>query len=175
MRLVRYVSSTNQIQYGTQHEGGGITRLDGDILGTYRDTGAKADVAKLLAPLVPRNILCIGLNYRRHAEEGKQPIPAVPGAVHQEHRRPAEPGRPDRAAAAPAQRQGRLRMRTGRRHRQALQERRQGGRPRVCARLHLRQRRQRPRLAAGLGRRPMVPGQVVRHFLPARPVPGHHR
>ncbi len=33
---------------------------------------------KLLAPLQPVDILCIGLNYRRHAEEGKAAIPENP-------------------------------------------------------------------------------------------------
>ena len=54
------------------------SRASGDIFDAFTDTGAKADVSKLLAPLVPRNILCIGLNYRRHAEEGRQPIPKFP-------------------------------------------------------------------------------------------------
>ena len=33
---------------------------------------------KLLAPVVPTAILCIGLNYRRHAAEGNAPIPKWP-------------------------------------------------------------------------------------------------
>ena len=52
--------------------------LEGDLFGDRRDTGEPADVAKLLAPLVPVDILCIGLNYRKHAEEGKQAIPEWP-------------------------------------------------------------------------------------------------
>jgi len=35
-------------------------------------------VQKLLAPVAPVALFCIGLNYRRHAEEGKAPIPAYP-------------------------------------------------------------------------------------------------
>ena len=35
-------------------------------------------MAKLLAPVVPTDILCIGLNYRRHAAEGNAPIPKLP-------------------------------------------------------------------------------------------------
>jgi 2-keto-4-pentenoate hydratase/2-oxohepta-3-ene-1,7-dioic acid hydratase in catechol pathway len=33
---------------------------------------------KLLAPVTPLAFFCIGLNYRRHAEEGKAPIPQFP-------------------------------------------------------------------------------------------------
>lgn len=35
-------------------------------------------IDKLLAPLVPTDILCIGLNYRDHAAESKSPIPVNP-------------------------------------------------------------------------------------------------
>jgi 2-keto-4-pentenoate hydratase/2-oxohepta-3-ene-1,7-dioic acid hydratase in catechol pathway len=78
MRIVRYLDSAGQAMSGVQHEGGSITRLQGDIFGTFTDTGVNVQAAKLLAPLLPRDILCIGLNYRRHAEEGKQPIPKFP-------------------------------------------------------------------------------------------------
>ena len=66
-------------------------------------------------------------------------------------------------------------MRVGRGHRPEVQKRlaRQGAG--LCPRLHVRQRRQRPRLAGQVGRQPMVPGQDVRHLRPARAVPGHHR
>lgn len=42
------------------------------------DTGRDATVTKVLAPLEPRDILCIGLNYRKHAAEGGQAIPEHP-------------------------------------------------------------------------------------------------
>src|SRR5690606_34910332 len=42
------------------------------------DTGQAADVVRQLAPLVPVDILCIGLNYRKHAEEGGKPLPESP-------------------------------------------------------------------------------------------------
>jgi 2-keto-4-pentenoate hydratase/2-oxohepta-3-ene-1,7-dioic acid hydratase in catechol pathway len=37
-----------------------------------------ARVAKLLAPVAARNILCIGLNYRKHAEESGAKVPEYP-------------------------------------------------------------------------------------------------
>ena len=78
MRLVRFLDSAGHVQKGAQHADGTVTRVDGDILGSFSDSGVKVTVSKLLTPLVPSNILCIGLNYRRHAEEGKQPIPQFP-------------------------------------------------------------------------------------------------
>ena len=41
-------------------------------------TDETADVARLLAPIEPRQILCIGLNYRRHAAETGAKIPEYP-------------------------------------------------------------------------------------------------
>lgn len=78
MKIVRYRDPDGSIHHGRLHPDGSTTRLDGDLLGDRRDTDEPARVAKLLAPLVPADILCIGLNYRRHAEEGKQAIPEWP-------------------------------------------------------------------------------------------------
>jgi 2-keto-4-pentenoate hydratase/2-oxohepta-3-ene-1,7-dioic acid hydratase in catechol pathway len=78
MRIVRYLDPAGRAHHGAQHADGSVTRLEGDLFGTFADSGVKAQPAKLLAPILPRDILCIGLNYRRHAEEGKQAIPAFP-------------------------------------------------------------------------------------------------
>ncbi len=78
MRIVRYSDAAGRTNFGNQRADGSITRIEGDIFGSFTDTGVKADVAKLLAPIAPRDFFCIGLNYRRHAEEGKQPIPEFP-------------------------------------------------------------------------------------------------
>ena len=78
MRIIRYIDTAGETQFGAQHQDGSATRLEGDIFGDYRDTGEAASVKKLLAPVEPRAILCIGLNYRRHAEEGGAAIPENP-------------------------------------------------------------------------------------------------
>jgi 2-keto-4-pentenoate hydratase/2-oxohepta-3-ene-1,7-dioic acid hydratase in catechol pathway len=78
MKIIRYADSGGKIHYGQQHANGSATKLDGELFGSLKDTGAKADVAKLLAPLAPTNLPCIGLNYRKHAEEGHSPIPKFP-------------------------------------------------------------------------------------------------
>jgi len=78
MHILRYRDSSGNIHLGTRHSSGQVTRLEGDLFGTLRDTGSPADVTKLLAPLQPADIVCIGLNYRKHAEEGGQAIPEYP-------------------------------------------------------------------------------------------------
>jgi 2-keto-4-pentenoate hydratase/2-oxohepta-3-ene-1,7-dioic acid hydratase in catechol pathway len=78
MKIIRYQTSTGQIAYGQQNTDGRTTRLAGQLFGELADSGETADVAKLLAPLEPRDIICIGLNYRKHAAEGNMPIPEWP-------------------------------------------------------------------------------------------------
>ena len=77
MKIVRFKSGGN-VHWGKQHLDGRVTRLEGDLFGQQTDTNETFKVEKLLAPLEPRDILCIGLNYRKHAEEGKQAIPENP-------------------------------------------------------------------------------------------------
>jgi 2-keto-4-pentenoate hydratase/2-oxohepta-3-ene-1,7-dioic acid hydratase in catechol pathway len=69
MKLIRYSDRQGSIHYGAEQPDGSARRIAGDIYGQHTVTGDKADVAKLLAPIVPTQILCIGLNYGRHADE----------------------------------------------------------------------------------------------------------
>ena len=78
MQILRYQDSRGQVCFGQRHDNDRVTRIEGDIFSSFRDTDEAATVAKLLAPIVPRDIICIGLNYRKHAEEGNNPIPEHP-------------------------------------------------------------------------------------------------
>jgi 2-keto-4-pentenoate hydratase/2-oxohepta-3-ene-1,7-dioic acid hydratase in catechol pathway len=78
MKIVRYADSAGKTHHGCQHPDGSVTRLEGCIYEEPRDTHEVAQVKKLLAPVAPANIICIGLNYRKHAEEGNSPIPKFP-------------------------------------------------------------------------------------------------
>jgi 2-keto-4-pentenoate hydratase/2-oxohepta-3-ene-1,7-dioic acid hydratase in catechol pathway len=78
MKIIRYRDSKDQTRYGAQQADGSPLEIAGDIFGAYSVTAKKADVKKLLAPIAPVNVLCIGLNYRRHAAEGNAPIPQFP-------------------------------------------------------------------------------------------------
>jgi 2-keto-4-pentenoate hydratase/2-oxohepta-3-ene-1,7-dioic acid hydratase in catechol pathway len=78
MKIIRFLNEASHPQYGVQHEDGSATILEGNLFGDVRDTGEPALVKKLLAPLQPVDILCIGLNYERHAQEGNKPVPEFP-------------------------------------------------------------------------------------------------
>ena len=78
MKIIRYQSPTGEIGYAQQQADGTATRLRGELFTGFTATSEKAEVAKLLAPLDPRAILCIGLNYRQHAAETGAPLPQFP-------------------------------------------------------------------------------------------------
>ncbi|HVU22928.1 MAG TPA: fumarylacetoacetate hydrolase family protein [Opitutus sp.] len=78
MKFIRYLDNSGRAHHGAEQPDGSVLRLDGDIYDAPRVTAERADVAKLLAPIVPTQILCIGLNYRRHATETGARIPERP-------------------------------------------------------------------------------------------------
>ncbi|MBG9657916.1 fumarylacetoacetate hydrolase family protein [Cytobacillus firmus] len=79
MKYVRFTKN-NQNLFGVL-EGETITQLDGDFLsGTAKSTGNTFHLEEvtLLAPVDPRQVVAIGLNYALHAEESGKPIPDEP-------------------------------------------------------------------------------------------------
>ena len=78
MRIVRYLDSSGQIGFAIVHPDQTATRLGGELLGECWDTGEPVTIGKLLAPLAPTALLCVGLNYRHHATESGAPIPKYP-------------------------------------------------------------------------------------------------
>jgi 2-keto-4-pentenoate hydratase/2-oxohepta-3-ene-1,7-dioic acid hydratase in catechol pathway len=77
MKIVRHAADGG-IHLAREHADGRTTRLEGELFGTLRDTGVEVRIGKRLAPLEPRDILCIGLNYRKHAAESNAPPPPHP-------------------------------------------------------------------------------------------------
>ncbi len=78
MKIVRYQNSSNRIEHGALDSSGKVFAISGDIYDQYQVTDQLANVDKLLAPIQPTTIFGIGLNYRRHAEEGGASIPEYP-------------------------------------------------------------------------------------------------
>ena len=77
MKIIRYRDSKGNIGHAEQKETGAF-RIEGDLYGKYSVTSEQVEVAQLLAPVVPAAILCIGLNYRQHAQETGAKIPTYP-------------------------------------------------------------------------------------------------
>src|SRR5689334_21687070 len=78
MKIIRYQTTQNEIHYAALQADGSAHEITGDIFGKFEETGKTVKPHKLLAPIVPTNLLCIGLNYRRHAEESKGTVPEYP-------------------------------------------------------------------------------------------------
>jgi 2-keto-4-pentenoate hydratase/2-oxohepta-3-ene-1,7-dioic acid hydratase in catechol pathway len=77
MRLIRFISA-GRVYLGKRLDATTASRLVGDPLVSTIDTGERLTIDQLLAPIVPTDILCIGLNYRAHAAESKSQIPDNP-------------------------------------------------------------------------------------------------
>lgn len=85
MHIVRFIAQ-GKTKYGVI-EGNTIKGLRGSPFARFRGTGDTfkfdgssyiLDGVKLLAPCAPSKIVCLGLNYRKHAEETGLPIPSLP-------------------------------------------------------------------------------------------------
>lgn len=77
MILFRYLDTAGNIDYAAQ-TADGPAMIEGDIFGEWNVTDRPAEVARILAPVVPPTIFCIGLNYRKHAEETGAKLPEHP-------------------------------------------------------------------------------------------------
>ena len=78
MKIIRYQDRDGHTHNGRENDDGTVNRIEGDVFGVFTTTRESGDVARHLSPIVPTEILCIGLNYRRHANEVKAKIPEHP-------------------------------------------------------------------------------------------------
>jgi 2-keto-4-pentenoate hydratase/2-oxohepta-3-ene-1,7-dioic acid hydratase in catechol pathway len=77
MPLLRYLDPEGVVHHARGDGNGRWERLRGDLY-SWEPTGEEARIARLLAPLQPAAIFCIGLNYRRHAAETGAALPEWP-------------------------------------------------------------------------------------------------
>ncbi|MDI6776088.1 MAG: fumarylacetoacetate hydrolase family protein [Syntrophales bacterium] len=80
MKLIRFLSEDDQVLCGLyEPELSGKARIiRGGLFGDFDVTPESARIKHLLSPLLPCNILALGLNYRKHADETKTSYPAIP-------------------------------------------------------------------------------------------------
>ena len=161
MRLCRFDAGAGP-RHGIVEDGYVVDRDDPD------ERHPLAEI-RLLAPVLPRKFLAIGLNYADHIAESRHGGAAVPGVLQQAGHLRGRSRR--RRAHAPRVEPARLRGRAGGRDRHALPPRARGPRARGDRRLHDHQRRLGPRLAGAHA--DDDDGQVVRHARAARAVDRH--
>ena len=78
MKIMRFLDETGQPCFGVPTEKGRAQVLRASPFESLELSGRELMVEKILAPVVPTSILCIGLNYRRHAEESGAKPPERP-------------------------------------------------------------------------------------------------
>ena len=79
MRLIRFKKGSDSPKYGWVFEDA-VGLIEGSPFGEFRrlETEFKLSEVKLLAPVLPSKILCIGRNYVAHAKEHGAEVPDVP-------------------------------------------------------------------------------------------------
>jgi 2-keto-4-pentenoate hydratase/2-oxohepta-3-ene-1,7-dioic acid hydratase in catechol pathway len=78
-RLFRY-EEDGRARYAVERDGE-LRALSGDLFGARSVgplLGRTVDSLKLLPPLIPSKIVCVGLNYKDHAAEQGKPLPSEP-------------------------------------------------------------------------------------------------
>ena len=78
MKIIRFQDSVGQIHTGSPTPDGTAWRIEGDIFANFTVTKQQLAIGKLLCPIIPSAIVCVGLNYRRHAVETNSRIPDHP-------------------------------------------------------------------------------------------------
>ena len=78
-KFARFIAPDGAIQHGIVKDSE-LHLIAGDLFGAWHSTDQVLSLSnvKLLAPIVPPNILAIGLNYRAHAQESNMQIPDHP-------------------------------------------------------------------------------------------------
>lgn len=80
MKLIRFLTEKDQIMHGVYNPDspGWAQIIQGDVLDNFTVLPGSEKIKRMLAPIVPTNILALGLNYRRHADETKISHPDIP-------------------------------------------------------------------------------------------------
>ena len=83
MRFIRYIQGKESPRYGwvlTQGEETLVGALEGSPFGEFRrlEADQPLQAVRLLAPLQPSKIICVGRNYAAHAKEHGAEVPEVP-------------------------------------------------------------------------------------------------
>lgn len=80
MKIVKFISEDGKHYHGVikTHEDKFARIIEGDILETFTVTSKEMPIQSFLAPITPPNIIGIGLNYAKHADETGIRHPEIP-------------------------------------------------------------------------------------------------
>jgi 2-keto-4-pentenoate hydratase/2-oxohepta-3-ene-1,7-dioic acid hydratase in catechol pathway len=80
MKIIRFISSEQKVLYGTYSPDHPDCAkiIKGTIFGTRKIISQEIQIKKLLAPVIPINILALGINYKKHGDETAISYPEQP-------------------------------------------------------------------------------------------------
>ena len=78
MKIIRFLNEKNEMLFGCDYSDGTASLLNGDVFSGLSKTGERVLVKRLLTPITPTNIICLGLNYHSHAQEVGMEVPRYP-------------------------------------------------------------------------------------------------
>jgi 2-keto-4-pentenoate hydratase/2-oxohepta-3-ene-1,7-dioic acid hydratase in catechol pathway len=78
MKIIRFIDETGTVRFGVPSTSNKATLLRESPYSSLELSDREATIKKLLAPVVPSSLLCIGLNYRHHAAESGAKPPERP-------------------------------------------------------------------------------------------------
>ena len=80
MIIVRFVSGKQKVLHGVYNpkQPDSAKIIEGDIFGDCKITSKEAEIKKLLPPIIPVNILALGINYKKHGDETAMSYPDQP-------------------------------------------------------------------------------------------------
>jgi len=94
MKIVRFETGEGRIHLGRQRDDGAVERLDGELFDGLAPTGEVRQPRRILAPLIPTTVYCIGANYRRHCDECNVAYPEQPIVFMKGANALVDPGQP---------------------------------------------------------------------------------
>jgi 2-keto-4-pentenoate hydratase/2-oxohepta-3-ene-1,7-dioic acid hydratase in catechol pathway len=80
MKFIRFVSENQDIFYGvySSDRPASAKIVEGNIFDSYKITAREVKIRQLLPPVLPVNILALGINYKKHGDETEMSYPEQP-------------------------------------------------------------------------------------------------
>ena len=80
MKIIRFASANKEIFYGvfSPDRPDFAKIIEGNIPGNYKITSREEKISQWLPPIIPLNILALGINYKKHGDETAMSCPDQP-------------------------------------------------------------------------------------------------
>lgn len=78
MQIIRFLDNNGNVRLGTDVSDTSAEKVTGCLFEDLKKTGERIKISSILPPLDPRAVMCIGLNYKAHAQETGMRLPEYP-------------------------------------------------------------------------------------------------